>query len=619
MSPTPDAAAIARMNRAMAHRGPDDEGMHIDPDRGVGLGARRLSVIDVEGGHQPLANEDGTVWAVLNGEIYNFESLRARLLDAGHTFSTHADTEVLVHLYEEYGEELVHAIEGMYAFALWDARRAVLLLARDRFGEKPLFYLERGGRLVFASELTALVTGAGTDWAVDPAVVDAYFVFGYVPDARSFVRGIRQLPPGHLLRWDVSAGRSALRPYWAPPAFAHTDATPLGELIAETVRLLENAVRSRLVADVPVGVFLSGGVDSTLIAALAARHSSAPLKTFTVGYEDGSVNETAAARRVASLVGAEHHELVVTREDVAVRVPGFLRELDQPVADSAFVALTALAEFARSDVTVAVGGEGADEIFGGYPRYRWLATAARVPDWAQHDRAARLAARLGRIPRLGRASRLRELLTAMSTVERHMNWVTDRRPACREQFYGPRLRPLVRRQPFATRVEEIVDLSLNGDIPGQFMRLDQLHWLPGDVLTKADRATMRASLEFRTPFLNRELAEFAATVPASVHVRAGGKLLVRRALQELLPNAGHRRPKTAFRTPSADWLRRPLARAFAEQLRSNAVYSEGWFDRDAVARAFGEHKTGRADWSHVLWPVFVLGCWFDGAVEADVR
>jgi asparagine synthase (glutamine-hydrolysing) len=607
-----DGAALRTMNASMVHRGPDDEGFYIDPKSDVGLGARRLSIIDVEGGHQPLSNEEGTVWAVLNGEIYNHPSLQRHLLERGHRLASRTDTEVLVHLYEDHGADLVHALEGMFAFAIWDSSRQLLVLGRDRFGEKPLFYTERGGTLTFASELRPLLRGVDLAWDLEPAALDAYFVFGYLPGSGSVVRGVQQVEPGSVLLWDSSTRTSTTRRYWSPPRMPARQSTPLSELVEETRQLLEAAVRSRLLSDVPLGVFLSGGVDSTLVAALAAGHSSRPLQTFTVGYDTGSVDETLMARRSAEAIGAEHHELVFTEADVAAQVPAFIRALGQPLADEAFVALRALAGFARPDVNVAVGGEGADELFGGYPRYRWLARAERVPAWVPRAKAARAAALLEHVPGGGRTSRVKDVLAPRSTLHRHVRWVSEPRMDCRAELYGPRLRSYLGVEPTPPDFDEIV--GLNGSVEARFMRLDQMRWLPDDVLLKADRATMQASLEFRTPFLHRELAEFAASVPASTHVREGGKLLLRRVLHEVLPEAAHTRRKVAFRIPSAEWLRGPLRGELDEQLAASALYSEGWLERERVRAVVSEHFAGR-DRSATLWPIFVLGLWLDGVRE----
>jgi asparagine synthase (glutamine-hydrolysing) len=598
------------MNARLRHRGPDDEGVHVDREVGVALGARRLSIIDVAGGHQPLASEDGAVWAVLNGEIYNHPSLQSQLRDHGHRLATRTDTEVLVHLYEDYGDALVHALEGMYAFAVWDARRRRLLLGRDRFGEKPLFYAERAGGLAFASELTALRAGGGAGDELCAHALDAFFVFGYVPGPDTIVNGVRQVPPAHLLVWDQDTGCTSLSRYWSPPPAARSRPGARGSALEETGELLERSLRSRMIADVPLGVFLSGGVDSTLIAALAARTSAKPVKTFTVGYDVGSVNETDSARRTAGVLGTDHRELVLTEADVAARVPSLLGGLDQPLADQALVSLHAVAELAREEVTVAVGGEGADELFGGYPRYRWLERAEQLEAVVPEGLAGRGAQALRRAPLPGRTRRLADVLEPRPALERHLNWVTDGRGEVRDRLYGRRLRsefkPTAVLDGLAARID-----GPGGTAMERFMRLDQRHWLPDDVLFKADRATMRVSLEMRTPYLQRELAELAAALPVKLHARGGGKHLLRGLLKELLPEGGARRPKTAFRTPAGRWLRGPLAPVLRQQLESGALFSEEWLDRRAVAQLAVEHEQGRTDWTHVLWPVLSLGLWLD--------
>lgn len=613
----PEGRAVAAMAAAMVHRGPDDEGLHVDRRTGVALGARRLSIIDVEGGHQPLSNEDGTVWAVLNGEIYNHPALRRHLRARGHRLATDCDTEVLVHLYEDYGDALVHALEGMFAFAVWDSSRNRLLIGRDRFGEKPLFYAERGGELAFASELTALLAGEGGLDELDPVAVDEFFVFGYVPGARSMVRGVRQLPPAHVLVWEEESRAVAVERYWRTPIHSGKGAIGWRDLADEMEHLLESSVRSRLLSDVPLGVFLSGGVDSALVAALAARCSSVPIKTFTVGYEEGAVSETEGARRTALLLGADHRDLVLSGKDVATRTVAVLSALDQPIADQALIALHAVAEFARQDVTVAVGGEGADELFGGYPRYRWLArseeAARRVPTPVLHAGAAAIR----RLTRNPRAARLADVVYPQPSVERHIDWVTDGRRHLRKRLYGPALRARVDGGRLVREAYETLDDAAAAFPDGTkgtaelFMLLDQNHWLPGDVLAKADRATMLASLEMRTPYLHREIAELAAAAPAATHISGGGKTLVRELLRRALPNADVGRAKTAFRVPASDWLRGPLSDQLRRQVDRGALCAEGWFDRAAVAQMIDDHVSGRHDRTHVLWPVLTLGLWLD--------
>ncbi|MEA2324167.1 MAG: hypothetical protein QOD81_4017 [Solirubrobacteraceae bacterium] len=609
---------VRRMNAAMVLRGPDDEGVYIDEASRTALGARRLSIIDVEGGHQPVSNEDRTVWAALNGEIYNHPALRATLLENGHRLASGVDTEDLVHLYEDYGEALVHALEGMYAFALWDVRRRTLLVVRDRFGEKPLFFAERHGELVFASELDALLAGLDGGADLDPAAVDAYFVFGYVPGPGSIVRDIAQLPPGHMLRWRRGAP-VVVEPYWTPEALPAPEREDVGELVAETRRLLESSVRSRLVADVPVGVFLSGGTDSTLIAALAAKASGRPIKTFTVGYDVGAVSEAAEARRTAHELGADHHELLLTQSELAARAPGVLASMDQPLADQALVSLHAIAEHARREVTVAVGGEGADELFGGYPRYRWLRRAEEAGARIPRVPAASVASLVRRAP-LRRAGRVADVIEPRALQLRHLDWVTAGRRAHRARLYGPALRGSVPGEHVVRGLEERLDRADGASTVRRLMLLDQVHWLPDDVLVKADRAGMRVSLEIRTPYLHRELAEFAAGVSDRLHVKGGGKALLRTLLDEVAPSPGPARPrrKTAFRVPAADWLRGPLAPVLDRQLAAGSAFAEGWFDRGQTARLVREHAAGE-DRSSVLWPVLAFGLWLDRLRGDEVR
>jgi asparagine synthase (glutamine-hydrolysing) len=594
------------MNALLEHRGPDDAGVYVNPPTAISLGATRLSIIDLEGGHQPLANEDGTVVAVLNGEVYNHVALREALREAGHQFRTSCDTEVLVHAYEEFGAGLVHALEGMYALAIWDARERRLLLARDRFGEKPLFYRHTAACLHFASELTALVASGCAPRDVEPAALDAYFVLGYVPGTTTVVPGVEQLPPGHVLEWSVANSHPRVRPYWAPCAAeaegGHED------LVAETERLLERAVQSRLIADVPVGVFLSGGLDSTLVAALAARATRVPVKTFTVGYDVGDVNETDPARAAARAIGAEHHELLLREEELPELARTVFSRLDQPLADQALLASHAVARFAREHVKVVVGGEGADELFGGYPRYRWLSRAARLSGALPQTIATGLADRLGRLPLAGRGRHLAHIVDSVSLLERQLAWVTDGRSEVRGSLYGPLLTPRF-------EAESMRALATDGAVSlgaaRSLMTLDQRLWLPDDVLVKADRASMLASLEVRTPFLERTLAELASSVPAGRHLRRGGKSLLREVLERVIGEDALRRPKTAFRVPAGDWLRGALAPLLREQVEDGTLYSAGFVRREAASRLVDAHLSGRQDHAQVLWPLFVLGVWMD--------
>jgi asparagine synthase (glutamine-hydrolysing) len=601
-----DGRLVAAMTACMVHRGPDDDGTFVD-GRGIALGARRLSIIDVECGHQPLCDEDGVVWAVLNGEIYNYPALRQRLEARGHRFSTHCDTEVLVHLYQDHGPALVHALDGMFAFAVWDSREQRLLLARDRFGEKPLFVSERDGELAFASELTALEQATGRV-ELDAAAIDAYMVLGYFPGARTIGRGVEQLLPGHLMTWSRASGSKVER-YWSMPERPATDVRTDAELASEVHALLRSAVESRLVADVPVGVFLSGGIDSTLVTALAAQQVGDQLKTFTVGYDTGTVSESAPAAAAAAALKTEHHHLELTSDQVAERLPRVLGALDQPNADPALIALNAVSALAREHVTVAVGGEGADELFGGYPRYRWLDRAGeierRVP-----DRLARATATgLRRAGATSRVRRLVDVIDPVGGVERQIDWVTEGRRHIRHQIYGERLLGLAGSTTAVDDARVIYGDPPNGNIAGALMRLDQQRYLPDDVLAKADRASMLESLEVRTPFLERTLAEFSASIPLPRLLRGKGKALLRDLLREVAPEAVGKRPKTAFRVPVAQWLRGPLAGSLREQSQSGAIVQDGWLDGSAYRDLAQAHIRGERDNSATLWPAYALGLW----------
>jgi asparagine synthase (glutamine-hydrolysing) len=596
------------MNHLMVARGPDDEGVYVDKAAGTALGARRLSILDVEGGHQPLCNEDGTVWAVLNGEIYNYPALRRHLVQRGHELSTHTDTEALVHLYEDYGPDLVHALDGMFAFAIWDSKRRQLTLARDRFGEKPLFYCRGDGYLAFASELNALRAGTGLDADIDPGALDSYFVLGYVPGPETMLRGAQQLPPGALLVWRHGEPLAAPRSYWRPPVSRDAQGENVDdELIAELEWLFDQSVGRRLLSDVPVGVFLSGGTDSMLVAAFAARHSSEPIKTFTVDYDVGSVGEADTARQVAAQLGSEHHELLLRSEEVREQVPHLLAGLDQPLADQALVALYAVSRFARPDITVALGGEGADELFGGYPRYRWLARSERLQQTVP-PRAADIARRaLELAPKTAQIQRLATVVSTEPIMERHLAWVTFGRREIRESVYGPLMRAALD----DSQPEEPFLDSRDGSPVSALIRQDLAGWLPDDVLAKADRASMRSSLEMRTPYLSRELAEFALALPPRIHLGGSGKRLLRRLLAKAVPAETSRRPKRAFQVPSSEWLRGPLKGALRGQLERGDMFSEGWFDRAGVSRLYEEHMTGACDRSAALWPLLAFGLWLD--------
>jgi len=448
---------------------------------------------------------------------------------------------------------------------------------------------------------------------LDPAAIDAFFVFAYVPGPRTIVRGVRQLAPGHLLIWERETARCHERAWWTASDEGVAPQERFESVLAEAQRLFDESVRRRMISDVPLGVFLSGGVDSTLVAIGAAKASSKRLQTFTVGYDVGSVSETAQARRTASYLDSEHHEVTLTRQEVAERAPALLGGLDQPLADRALLPLNALSEFARPRVTVALGGEGADELFGGYPRYRWLERSRRAES-ALPSAAARSLGALLRdgSDRVGRGQLITRRLAPSPLLERNLDWVTGERRRRREALYGPRLAGVGEGRVLADLAARAGELDGKATVRW-LMHLDQIDYLPDDVLFKTDRAGMLASLEIRTVFLNRELADFAASLDTSVHLAGGGKAIVRAMLPEGVintPRLGRYR-KTAFRVPAADWLRGPLAPVLDRQLERGVIYAEGYFEREAARALVREHLSGGHDHSDQLWPLLSLGLWAD--------
>ena len=594
------------MAEKLIHRGPDDGHAHVDEQHQVAIGARRLSIIDVEGGRQPLANEDGTIWAALNGEIYNHPQLRQKLLDGGHSLATRCDTEVLVHLYEDFGADLVHALEGMFAFVIWDSRRGEIVLGRDRFGEKPLFYDTTDGELSFASELSAL-QAAGDRGDLDPLAMQALLTFGYVPGPRTMYDRVRQLPAAHVLRWSLADRRPVITRYWEMPASATHSGAAIEDLVDETEDLLNRSVRSRLIADVPVGVLLSGGLDSTIVTALAQRQTGS-VKTFTVAYDTGEVNEDGPARDTARRLGTDHHELRLSADWISRRVPILLSGIDQPIADPAFAALAAISQLAREHVTVAVGGEGADELFFGYPRYRWLARADRIGQLVPASGAAVAATMVKQAVGTGRVGRMADVLDPATSLQRNLGWITDGLLDERAGFYGPRLQEQTRDGELRDLVSERWECASPTALAAS--RFDQRLYLCDDILQKADRASMWASLEMRTPYLDRTLAEFTATVPPELHMAAGGKNLLRRVLRRTLPDSPIGRKKTAFRVPLADWLRGPLASTVQEHVVEGRLVRDGWIQPAAgprlLARLAADDTAARE-----LWPLLCTGAWLD--------
>ena len=594
----PDAAdRLRRMCDAIRHRGPDDSGYHVAP--GVALGMRRLSIIDVAGGHQPMTNEDGTVHVVFNGEIYNYQSLRARLLTGRHRLTTSSDTETLVHLYEDHGAGLARELRGMFGFAIWDDRRRRLLVARDRLGIKPLYYWPMRDGVAFASELRALVTLPEFPRTIDPDAVVDYMAVGYVPEPRTIFAGVHKLPPGHLLEWTRDGGVRTER-YWSPAVAENTRITEQ-EAVEETRRLLDESVRIHLLSEVPLGAFLSGGIDSSGVVATMARISDRPVRTFSIGFAERAFDESEHAAEVASALGTEHTQLVV-RPDAELLFEQVARALDEPFADPSALPTFLVSYLARRDVTVALSGDGGDELFGGYTRYFELNGARSLPPIARSVlRNVAL--------RLPHATYGRNRLLSLGRTMRGRYAGTVALPL--REAEGGLLREDVARRavPFDKTLDRWFTDGSARDFMSQLMIVDVQSYLPGDILTKVDRMSMAHSLEARVPLLDHEIAEFALSLPPSLKFRDGvGKWVLRRALGDRVPDEVFRRPKQGFDVPLRDWFRGPLAhRLAALSDRSSAVYD--FVEPRAVERIVQEHRVGRRDHARTIWRLVMFDQW----------
>jgi asparagine synthase (glutamine-hydrolysing) len=589
---------LRAMCGAIRHRGPDDEGHLVAP--GVALGMRRLSIIDVAGGTQPIANEDGTVHVVFNGEIYNHRELHAELERRGHHLVTRSDTETLVHLYEEHGARLVHHLRGMFGFAIWDARRQSLLLARDRVGIKPLYYWETPDGVAFASEVRSLLTLDRFPRELDRRAIAEYLSLGYVPEPLCVFAGVRKLPPGHTLWWDRERGVRVER-YWTPvraeQRISERDA------VAEVRRLLAESVHYHLESDVPLGAFLSGGIDSSSVVAEMARQMDRPVQTFSIGFEEPEFNEAPHAAAVAKAIGTDHTELIV-RPDADALIEEVIRAFDEPFADSSALPTFLVSQLARRHVTVALSGDGGDELFGGYRRYLELLR--------RRELGAPLRAAIGGAARLLPHGALgRNRLVDLSRTLRGRYAATVASPLATSEG-GVALSELVGSHTLDDIFGPLFDGVADRDFATQMMLVDLQSYLPGDILTKVDRMSMAVSLEARVPLLDHVVVEFAASLPSSLKMRDGtGKWIFREAIRELVPRSVLEKPKQGFGVPLRRWFREDLRHRVDALRRPDSPIYE-FVDRDAVGRVAAEHGSGRRDHSGMLWRLLVLDVWLTG-------
>jgi asparagine synthase (glutamine-hydrolysing) len=605
-----DRALVRQMCAAIRHRGPDDEGTHVEA--GVALGMRRLSIIDVATGQQPMANEDGTVWVVFNGEIYNYATLRTDLAARGHRFSTASDTETIVHAYEEWGEGAFAMLRGMFAIALWDSRSRTLLLVRDRVGIKPLHYVVAGDRLYFGSEIKSILARDESPPVLNLEALDHYLSFLYTPRDATIFAGIRKLPPGHLLRWQDGAFQ--VRQFWQLPADEQAPASD-AEAIERLRAVLRDAVRSHLMSEVPLGAFLSGGVDSSLVVGLAAEASCQPVRTFSIGFGEPQYDEIEHARLVARHFGTDHHEFVVTPDALGI-LDHLITAFDEPFGDSSAIPTWYVSELARRHVTVVLSGDGGDELFGGYDRYLPHPRVASFDRWA----GAGSRAVAGAVwPRLPHGAKGKNFLRRVARDD-HGRYL-DQIGYFQRDEKAALLTADVRRQIGAADAEEQLSrhFARLGALPwhGQMMHFDFETYLPEDILVKVDRMSMAHSIESRVPLLDNEVVEYAARLPATVKIRNGRrKHILKEAAKGLVPSQILERRKQGFGAPIDVWFRTSPRELFADVLLSARARQRGYFEPRFVERLVHEHTAGRRDHAARLWALLVFELWHRQYLDA---
>ncbi|MGH8657596.1 MAG: XrtA/PEP-CTERM system amidotransferase [Gammaproteobacteria bacterium] len=600
---------LTRMNEAQHHRGPDEGGLHREP--GMGLGHRRLSIIDLSTGQQPLYNEDGSVVVVFNGEIYNFHELAKELLSQGHGFRTHSDTEVIVHGWEQWGEQCVQRFRGMFAFALWDQKRETLFLARDRLGKKPLYYaLLPDGHLIFGSELKTLLQYPQLPRELDTLAVEDYFAYGYVPDPRTILRHVLKLPPAHTLTLRRGEPLGKAREYWD---VRFNSVPPMSEAQAaeELIERLREAVRCRLIAEVPLGAFLSGGVDSSAIVAMMAGLLEEPVNTCSIAFADKRFDESQYAEQIASRYQTRHRVERVEPDDFEL-IDKLARLYDEPFADSSAMPTYRVCELARRQVTVALSGDGGDESFAGYRRYRWHTHEERVRNLLPRKLRQPLFGFLGRVyPKLDWAPKaLRAKTTfqalARDTVEGYFHGVSVIADPLREQLFSSAFRQEL--QGYAAIEVLRRHASRAPEHPLSCVQyLDLKTYLPGDILTKVDRASMAHALEVRVPILDHQFIEWVAALPPRLKLQRGeGKYLFKKTLEPYLPHDILYRPKMGFAVPLTRWFRGPLRVRVRESILSETMHSSGIFDMVFVKKLLEQHQSGVNDHSAALWSLLMF-------------
>ncbi|MCM3871781.1 MAG: asparagine synthase (glutamine-hydrolyzing) [Pyrinomonadaceae bacterium] len=611
-----DEVLLSRMSAAIRHRGPDDDGFYVKG--GVGLGMRRLSIIDIKGGQQPIHNQDRTAWIVFNGEIYNFLELRQKLEKLGHRFYTNSDTEAIIHAYDQYGADCPKHLRGMFAFAIWDERTQELLLARDRVGKKPLLYAQLNDQLVFGSEFSALLLHPEVSRDIDIKALDYYLSFKCVPAPHTAYSAIKKLEPGHSLRW--RKGEIKIERYWQPD-FSHKLKVSEEEAGERALEVLRDAVKVRLMSEVPLGAFLSGGIDSSAVVALMSEVASGPIKTFSIGFEEQDFSELHHARRIAEHVGADHHEFIV-RPDALEVLPLLVEHYGEPYADSSAIPTYYVARETRKHVTVALNGDGGDEAFAGYERYAAMKLAQKYHRLPALLRESVVEQAVGLIPtsevRRSRARDAKRFLKAASLpqVERYLHWVTDFDLNDRRDLYSENFRHEVGDSDARDVLAPWFARANGSGVVDAALLADTMTYLPNDLLVKVDIATMAVSLEARSPFLDHHVIEFAASLPENFKLRGlTTKYLLKRMLKRLLPAENLNRRKMGFGVPIGDWFRGKMQPFLRETLLSEKALNRGLFKPTEVRRLVEQHTHSERDYAHQLWTLLMLELWFQRFID----
>ncbi len=611
-----DQALLGRMCDAIRHRGPDEDGFYVKG--AVGLGMRRLSIIDLKGGQQPIHNQDRTAWIIFNGEIYNYRELREKLEKLGHTFYTNSDTEAIVHAYDQYGADCPKHLDGMFAFAIWDERTQELFLARDRVGKKPILYAQVNGQFVFGSEFSALLLHPAVDREIDTEALHHYLSFMCVPAPLTAYRSIRKLEPGHSLR--LRKGEIKLERYWQPD---FSQKLKIGEAEAgeRAIEVLRQAVKARLMSEVPLGAFLSGGIDSSAVVALMSELSSDPVKTFSIGFEEQDFSELHHARRVAEHVGADHHEFIV-RPDALEVLPTLVEHYGEPFADSSAIPTYYVARETRKHVTVALNGDGGDESFAGYERYAAMRLAERYHRIPAMLRESVVRQAVGLIPSSPtKRSRVRDVqrflgAASLPKVERYLRWVSVFDKGAKQELYSDSFLNEMKHAEAGQLLEPWFARANGSGIVDAALLTDMMTYLPNDLLVKVDIATMAVSLEARSPFLDHHVIEFAASLPEKFKLRGlTTKYLLKRVLRKLLPQENLDRRKMGFGVPIGHWFRGELQPFLRETILSEKALKRGLFKPEAVKQMVELHVRKERDSSHQLWTLMMLELWFQRFID----